>query len=460
MTNNVISNPSLAWALLEACGSFVECVEHVNQGNDEKWELPEDATVNVLIGITFLLGCPDEYGLSANAMSILDTFSSSHCCVASTSSNSGKVSHDRSLMDVHFRTLLPKITSASPPFPWKQTDPSFLAMDALLRACSGSTVGSNFDMVAPFFIRHLSTAAYKRNDTDDKCLKDATTKDELAEEYRIRISLMALLQTILSDESFFSQTLGPRQSETLPTKSTFSAQFTTDVLLSLVLPNLVWSAGGMASALRKLAAATLFSLLSHYHCHHQKQQERNETSVELLPPEMIAHLIPLLHSNLEDTESTTRELCCVCLSLVLEQVSAETFHDTLCPRLLELLDDSHDPVRMAACKTLGEFFTLANATASTSSFNHLGHSSVENITSSLFIQLDDPKKEIRDQVFQVLLVLLDTKCREEDNNEVVAMIERHTRMALKSHRDGSYCRLLLEKVQEYREWETQKSLDV
>merc|ERR1712172_156734 len=115
-------------------------------------------------------------------------------------------------------------------------------------------------MGAPFFISHLSTAAYSKN-TDggdgarDQSLKATASKDDLAEEYSLRISLMALLQTILSDEGF-SRTLGAGPA--------FSAEFATDVLLSLVLPNLVWKVGGMASALRKLAAATLFSLLGHY----------------------------------------------------------------------------------------------------------------------------------------------------------------------------------------------------
>jgi len=463
ITNNVAANSSLAWALLDTCNSFVQCAQQPSQVDNEKLELTEDVITNVLISIAHLLGCPDEYGLSSHAMNILDAFSPFQGCAKSNSKHgagSGGTSDAMlSLMDVHFRGVLPRIVASAPPFPWKQTDPAFLAMDALLRTCRGSTVGNNFDMVAPFFVSHLSTAAYNTNDngTDsahDKCLTATTTKDELAEEYSLRISLMALLQTILSDESF-SQTLSPRQIET----STFSARFTTDVLLSLVLPNLVWKVGGMALALRKLAAATLFSLLSHYHNNKQVQQQEKGTT--LLHPETITHLIPILHSNLEDTESTTRELSCICLSMVLEQVSSETFTtiwetntrviDTLYPRLLELLDDSHNPVRMAACKALGEFLTLAHVTASTSSFN-LGLASMENIASSLLIQLDDPEHEIKEHAFQVLLVLLELQYQDsngkfhENNKGVVEMMERQIIDSLKSHRDGSFCRLLLEKV--------------
>jgi len=462
ITNNVATNSSLAWALLDACDSFAGCAHQLSLGCDEQLEMKEDVVINVLISIAYLLSCPEEYGISSNATKVLDAFSS----LQSTSD-----SNVNEVMDVHFRRVLPKITASAPPFPWKQSDPAFLAMDALLRACSGSMVGSNFDMVAPFFISHLSTAAYTKNvsdgdDAHDQSLRAAPAKDEIAEEYSQRISLMALLQTILSDESF-SQTLYPQQSENSPATSALSAQFTTDVLLSLVLPNLVWKAGGMASALRKLAAATLFSLLSHCHNEGQAQHQQNEKRSALLHPETTARLIPILHSNLEDIESTTRELSCVCLSLVLEQVSSETFSaiwkqntqaiDSLYPRLLELLDDSHDPVRMAACSTLEQFLQLAHSAASKSSFN-LEFSSLENITSSLLIQLDDPNHEIQDHVFQVLSSLLElqyqeytTKCRDK-NKRVVEMIERQINTSTKSHRDDFYCRLLLEKIDEYHKW--------
>lgn len=438
--DNVASNSSLAWALLDACDSFVQCVHQLDWGDGEEWELTNDVIVGVLIGIVYLLACPEEYGLSSHAMSILDSFSS-------FSTDAGDAIP--SLMDIHFRLVFSRIVSSAPAFPWEQSDPAFRAMDALLRACTGATVASNFDMVAPFFISHLSTAAYSKN-TDggdgarDQSLKATASKDDLAEEYSLRISLMALLQTILSDEGF-SRTLGAGPA--------FSAEFATDVLLSLVLPNLVWKVGGMASALRKLAAATLFSLLGHY---------RDEKGDALLRPETLVHLIPILHSNLEDTESTTRELCCVCLSMVLEQISTETFAtiwetdtrviDTLYPRLLELLDDSHDPVRIAACGALEVFLALAHATGSVSSYD-LGLSSLENITSSLLIQLDDPDREIQEHAFQVLLVLGGIYARDK-NPRVVDMLVRKIRKSLKLHRDGSFCRLLLDKVQTYEKERT------
>ena len=92
---------------------------------------------------------------------------------------------------------------------------------------------------------------------------------------------------------------------------------------------------------------------------------------------------------------------------------------------------------MSACQALGEFPTLAHVTASTSSFSP-GLSSLKDITSSLFIQLDDSEHEIQERAFQVLLVLLELQY--QDNNgkfhEKNKGVERQIIVSLKSHQDG------------------------
>lgn len=451
ITNNVATHSSLAWALLDACFSFVKCVR---QSSGSDWMLRDDIVVDVLVSIANLLGCPDEYGLSHHASIVLSELSS--CCKG--------IDHGSSPMDVYFRQVLSRILSPAPPFPWKQSDPAFLATNALLRASKGSTIRDNFDLVATFFIYHLSTKKHLEEDSSGgkQGVEDVSNallaKDELTEEYSLRISLMSLLQTILSDGSFTDN------SSTI-VASPFSTNFTTDVLLSLVLPNLVWRAGGLASALRKLSAATLFSLLSN-HGKFSKTNGRSGSSGEspLMNQETLIHLIPILHSSLEDTESTTRELSCVCLFLILDQISTDTFNDiletetriveTLYPRLLGLLDDSHNPVRMASCKTLSQFLTLAHSCIGSSKKECcLGMSSLNDITSTLMVQLDDPDAEIQHCVFQVLMVLLNLQytnandCLRQNGTEIVEMMKRHATMALNSHRDGHYCHLLLEKIQ-------------
>jgi hypothetical protein len=261
------------------------------------------------------------------------------------------------------------------------------------------------------------------------------TTDDLAEEYSLRISIMALLQTILSGENFH-QTLCPQQkglSQAVPT--TFSAQFTTDVLLSLVLPNLVWRPGAMASALRKIAVATLFSLLS--------------GTVNLFDPDMIAHIIPVLLTNLDDSEPTTRELSCVCLSLILQNASNEILSivdksksrviDAMYTQFLGLLDDCHSPVRLAACRALKEYIVQSHAITSKSA------KSIETIMAELLIHLDDPDQEIKDGIFQVLVVLIDLHCHAEPT--ILEMLKGQIKSSMRTHKDGSFCSLLLEELE-------------
>jgi len=210
--------------------------------------------------------------------------------------------------------------------------------------------------------------------------------------------------------------LGPRKLELSPASSVFAAQFTTDVLLSLVLPHLVWRAGLMAAALRKLAAATLFALLSHYHKKNQLNQE-----TDALHPDTSSHLIPILHSNLEDTEATTRELSCVCLSMLLE-MSNDRAIDTLYPRLLGLLDDSHSAVRVAAARALRTLLTLSHESIPAST---LELSLLEDMTSRLLIHLDDPDPATQESVHHCLLLLVELQFQGTNGNKgVIEMMER------------------------------------
>jgi hypothetical protein len=377
--NYVAVNPSLGWALLESTSEVVTCCKHhlsseEEDDHDGSWTLKEESVLEILLGIVHLLGCPESYGLSDQANEILQEFSS--CFLFDADSSDTK----RNLFDVHFRKLVPKITVAagSTVFPWKETDPSFLAMAALLKTIEGSTVSSNFDIAAPFFIHHMSGTEI--------------VKDGEADEYSLRITLMSLLQSILSDETFHSL------KHVSGTKIT-SARFRTDIILSLVLPNLVWRPGGLASALRKLSVATVFCLLRHL-----KGDDKPNSDT-------LAQLIPVLHSCLEDTESTTRELACVCLSSVLEQVSSDIFQailetdarsiDTLQRSFLCLLDDSHNPCRVAACRALLALSALENQLLSCDK----GLSSLEKVVSSLIVHVDDDEQEVRLAACEALSVL-------------------------------------------------------
>ena len=424
VTNCLAANPPLAWALQEAVSEVVRCCKHhLSVGGydqDGSWTLKEESVREILVGIVHLLGCSESHDLSTQTTEILLEFSSFFLCDADSDDMK------RSLLDVHFCKLVPKIIAdAESAFPWKESDAAFLAMTALLRTVQGATVSSNIELVAPFFIHHMSSTEI--------------SKEGEAEEYSLRITLMSLLQCILSDVSFYSlehvlgNKIGP-----------------TEFILSLVLPNLVWRAGGLASALRKLSVATVFSLLYHMKgdtvfslLYHMKGVEEGSA----LHSDILAQLIPVLHSCLEDTESSTRELACVCLSLALEKSSSETIRkiwendarilDTLQPSLLNLLDDNHNPTRLAACRALKSILTLRVPS--------------EKVIASLIVHLDDDNQEVKEKVHEVLYGLLELLRLSSSKGEksrdcgasVLATANWYLKDALHTHRDGSYCTSLL-----------------
>ena len=387
--DHVATNATLAWALLDACDSFVKCVGRYHLCN-EKSLVPDDRVmVQVLTCIVFLLSCPDDFGIASRILRILQDFTAIQTIA----------SDDGTLLDVHFRSVAENILEKSVrSFPWKQSDPSFLALDALLRACRGSTTGSNFDLLAPFFISHLTA------------LGGEPKRDIDADEYSLRIALMSLLQTVLSDGSFFQNSTPRGRGDTLAT--VFTSDLTTDVILSLVIPNMVWSSGGMSAALRKLSIATLFSLLSRY----RKVHRQNEGDCASLKLETIAHLIPILHSNLDDGDSTTRELACVCLAFTLAQTTPgmmvtisednSKVLGNLQSRLTDMLDDSSNPVRIAACGALDELLDLAHSTSKISTYG-LGVDTLRDTRKTLLVhEGDSDHPDVQSNVARTLAKLL------------------------------------------------------
>ena len=418
VTNSVAENPSLAWGLLESVSEVIKCCTHHLNSREEvdkgPWTLKEESVLDILISIVHLLGCPDTFGLSTKTVKILEDFSS--CFLSDVDADDTVTAKkEATLLDDYFCKVVPKIVAtAETEFPWKESDASFQSMRALLRAVNGSTISSNFDVVAPFFMHHISNSDI--------------AQDEEAEEYSLRITMMSLLQSILADKTFHSAGCSP-STKIAPSR----------IILSLTLPHLAWRPGGLASALRKIGIATVYSLLSNL-------EGVSETSV--LQTDTLTRLIPILHSCLEDTESSTRELSCVSLSMVLEQASSEVIRkilktnlrviDTLEPSLLNLLDDSHNPVRLAACRTLRLLFTLRPLS--------------EKAISRLIIHLDDDEKDIKEQVHGVLEFVINLIIRNISSDceqarvcsEKLMVMAKHFLLdALHTHRDKSYLNRLL-----------------
>ena len=125
---------------------------------------------------------------------------------------------------------------------------------------------------------------------------------------------------------------------------------------------------------------------------------------------------------------------------MLLEMSNDRVIDTLHPRLLGLLDNSHSPVRVAAAGTLRTLISLSH---------DLGLSSLEDITSCLLIHLDDPDPATQESV---LACLLELQYQDAYGNKgVIEMMERQIKrdqlMQTCSDFKPNYRHVLLEKVQ-------------
>jgi dynein assembly factor 5 len=153
-----------------------------------------------------------------------------------------------------------------------------------------------------------------------------------------------------------------------------------------IIPNLVWRAGRVESVARKVTLTTCYGLLK----------------AGAISPEALyrhaPHLVPLLASEIEDNDSSSRHLGCLCLNIIFERLKGgfgeQAVHD-LYPRLLKRLDDSDDVIRMAICTTFKSFMTCAPKDAYRGTM--IGYT-----LDQLFIHLDDSDPKIQKCVFDVI----------------------------------------------------------
>lgn len=266
---------------------------------------------------------------------------------------------------------------------WIYGDTDLFAFDAMVRNCHPNTIGGNFTLIAPIIEAHMS----------DNSLTDHQTK----------LYFMSLLEAIVSDQL-------------LPKHQVHGPCFET-IILNAIVPNLTWKPGGMASSLRKLSLAVLFTVVRR--CNHMF------VSLSKCSP----LLFPRLKSNLKDDDRTVREIAISTLGELFQnqKLEVEVVHN-LYPDLIKLLDDSDRSVRCKACVTLKLFLACAP-------INHFQGTAIEYIVETLFIHLDDTDTLLQRKVYDTILSAISV------NAEVVI---RHSELSLSSHQSPKLCQMLLE----------------
>ena len=184
-----------------------------------------------------------------------------------------------------------------------------------------------------------------------------------------------------------------------------------NIVRKTVLPNLVWRVGRVDSTIRKVALAVCFGLLK---------------SGGALPQSLFdvaSELLPLLCSNLDDSDVSPRMMSCMCITVILERLKGAFAAQSLSemyPLLLKRLDDSSDQVRLAIFTTLESFFQCAPK-------ENYNSTLLDYSLDQLFVHLDDRDSNIQEGALSVIKVISEHCSRE--------LVMRKADSAKHTHRD-------------------------
>uniref|UniRef100_A0A1I8HT38 TOG domain-containing protein n=1 Tax=Macrostomum lignano TaxID=282301 RepID=A0A1I8HT38_9PLAT len=172
-----------------------------------------------------------------------------------------------------------------------------------------------------------------------------------------------------------------------------------DIIGQLILPNCRWRAGRTAEAIRRVAVACLWTLLSA-----QSTTDSDSTMSESLKP-VLDELLTALGSLMEDDSQETRHLASRCLGKVLATsgpaMDADKVHQFY-PSLVKRLDDSSDAVRLSACEAWLVWLGVTAQSFRSSPDLYAAH--LQDIYRGLLVHLDDQDSRIRSAVYGVLAV--------------------------------------------------------
>uniref|UniRef100_A0A1I8JA28 TOG domain-containing protein n=1 Tax=Macrostomum lignano TaxID=282301 RepID=A0A1I8JA28_9PLAT len=172
-----------------------------------------------------------------------------------------------------------------------------------------------------------------------------------------------------------------------------------DIIGQLILPNCRWRAGRTAEAIRRVAVACLWTLLSA-----QSTTDSDSTMSESLKP-VLDELLTALGSLMEDDSQETRHLASRCLGKVLATsgptMDADKVHQFY-PSLVKRLDDSSDAVRLSACEAWLAWLGVTAQSFRSSPDLYAAH--LQDIYRGLLVHLDDQDSRIRSAVYGVLAV--------------------------------------------------------
>ncbi|XP_063446275.1 dynein axonemal assembly factor 5-like [Mytilus trossulus] len=237
---------------------------------------------------------------------------------------------------------------------WNTHTPERLVLDTLLIE-SGPIVGELLDEVMAILVPCL----------DPK--KDA----------EMRVKFFSLLSQLLMNAK-----------ETLDSQGKFG-DISVIVVRDIVIPNMVWQAGRIASAIRTSAVSCMWALLQSGVLDKEKMQP------------VVEDLITQLKTSMDSDNKNTRLVSCRVMTRLLELMNNSLDQDNLYnfyPELLKRLDDSSDEIRIVVSKTFLAYLECFEGKYKVDLYRlHL-----ESIYKGLLVHLDDPDAKIQNAIQEVL----------------------------------------------------------
>ena len=334
-----------------------------------------------------------------------------------------------SCVKTHFKFLFCSIVRAAHPLTsnaellrafhphWEARSSGKAAFEVLIRVCP-SEAWAHHKAVIPIFCNQVQPPAKPAAGTAEaNALSYAAQRGEeviptsVSDHIDVRLSLLVLL------EGFIRAGADDWQC------GAYISEAAEGIVKEIIVPNLIWKIGRVEATVRKVALATAYGLL-----------KAGATRAESLA-RSATDLVPLVVSNLDDMESTPRQIACLCLTVLFERLRG-AFGDNavreMYPKLIARLDDSNDAVRISACATLQMFLQCAHK-------SYFSGTTIDYILDQLFIHLDDPDPAIQEAVLPVIVIA----ANHIDKDLVVKKAEN----SKNSHRSSALCNRLLVDVQ-------------
>ncbi|CAM9961025.1 unnamed protein product, partial [Phaeothamnion confervicola] len=269
---------------------------------------------------------------------------------------------------------------------WRKGSTQLAAFDQLCRLAPLGTA-AHLDLMVPIILSQLRAPA----ETDPE----------------VRLAVLTLLGSVMAAPEVTAERLSPH-----------AAALVADALA----PNLVWRAGVAAATVRKATVAALYTML-----------QGGRLLVPALAETAPQQLLPVLKTNIEDQDPTTRHLSCLCLARCLEMLPlalGEAPVREIYPELLKRLDDSSDDVRKAACRALTALFAASPP-------ENVRGTVLEYSTEQLLVHLDDQDGDIQESALAVLAAAAAID---------PGMVRKKALAARPSHRDPRHCDRLLTQI--------------